>query len=48
MEKFNHLDELPIANLNYDQLNLLQTAEQSMNKEKNEEIYIIAFKKSKE
>ncbi len=44
MEKRNHLDELPIANLNDKQLEVLRNVEQRLNQEGNP-VYLIAFEK---
>ena len=47
MEKYNHLDELPIAALNEEQLKQLKQTELELNTGGNE-VYLIAFQKSKE
>ncbi|MEW9674218.1 hypothetical protein ABLT31_36245 [Ammoniphilus sp. 3BR4] len=44
MEKHNHLDEVPLANLTPEQLEILQNAENSLNKE-DQDVYLIAFSK---
>ncbi|WP_164984899.1 hypothetical protein [Ammoniphilus sp. CFH 90114] len=44
MEKYNHLDEVPIASLTHEQLQILQNAENHLN-EQDQDVYLIAFKK---
>lgn len=46
MEKLNHLDEVPLAHLTPEQLELLQKTEANLNQQNNqEEVYLIAFRK---
>lgn len=44
MDKYNHLDELPIANLDHQQLANLKKAEEELN-QAGDSVYLIAFKK---
>ncbi len=44
MSKLNHLDELPIAELDSQQLSDLKKAEEQLNQQ-GEQVYLIAFKK---
>ncbi|WP_167577999.1 hypothetical protein [Ammoniphilus sp. YIM 78166] len=44
MDKFNHLDEVPLADLTEQQLQILQEAESNLNEEA-EDVYLIAFRK---
>lgn len=44
MDKHNHLDELPIANLNEEQLEQLKQAEAQLNQGGND-VYLIALQK---
>lgn len=47
MEKYNHLDEMKIADLDERQLEALQSAENQLNDliGKDQEIYLIAFRR---
>jgi len=45
MEKQNHLDELPIAELNEEQLQQLKEAEAQLN-QGGDDVYLIAFQKN--
>jgi len=46
MEKFNQLDQIPLAELTPEQVNILQAAEANVSQQgKNEEVYLIAFRK---
>ena len=46
MEKFNDLDQVPLANLTPEQLNVLQSAEANLGQQgSQDEVYLIAFRK---
>ena len=46
MEKFNELDQVPLADLTPDQLNILQAAESNLSQQgQTEGVYLIAFRK---
>jgi hypothetical protein len=46
MDKLNHLDEIPIADLKPEQLSRLQFAEEAINETTNTEVYLIALEKN--
>jgi hypothetical protein len=48
MDQFNNLNEMPIADLNETELNVLQSAEETMNRERESEVYLIAFRRQKD